>query len=419
MRPPLFAPPRASVTAAEALVAFSQGAGAKLRAPSSPPSVSPPAAEAHQFDHRPPAAAPMILAAEGVVVQANIGRADYPQDGRPTKRGILGAQVPKQIPNHVELGAPVLVHNRAIPVAHLLPYEQSTSSAAPSTNGPIAEGVHLSYVSGHVPSYVPSVVCPQWAHWEAQQQQQQQQQQRYQQQQQQRYQQQQQRYQHHEQYYQQYQCQHQQQCQQHQQQQLYQHQHQQQLYQHQQQLYQQQQRQYPLLQNTQQEQEQRRRQLVAIGACSTLREVKFDNARHDDMAPSNKYALKRKFDAFVMCHYTPRHPSKLPTRRWVSLNRLYYLIWPHAPMDVWLKGPGNLKQLIADWYKGHPAFVGLGPDAWIKRLKRTGPPGGKSGYQFCFAFASAHPEQSCVLDAGHAAHALPGSGHLTSSNSYS
>jgi len=372
MGPPLSAPPRASVTAAEALVAFSQGAGTKLRAPSSRPSVSPPAAEAHQFDHRPPAAAPVILAAEGVVVQANIGKADYPQDCRPTKRSILGVQVPMQIPNHVELGAPVLVPNRAIPVAHLLPYEQSTSSAAPSSNGPIAEGVHLSYVSGYVPSYVPSVVCPQWAQWEAQQQQQQQ------------------RYQHHEQYYQQYQCQHQQQCQQHQQQQLYQHK--QRLYQHQQQLcQQQQQRQYPLLQNTQQEQEQRRRQLVAIGACSTLREIKFDAARHDDMAPSNKYALKRKFDAFVMCHYTPRHPSKLPTRRWVSLNRLYHLIWPHAPMDVWLKGPGNLKQLIAGWYKGHPAFVGLGPDAWIKRLKRTGPPGGKSGYQFCFAFASAHP----------------------------
>ena len=86
-----------------------------------------------------------------------------------------------------------------------------------------------------------------------------------------------------------------------------------------------------------------------------------------------------------MCDYTPRHPSTLPTRRWVSINQLYHLIWPHAPMDVWLKGPGNLKQLIADWYKGDPAFVGLGPDAWIKRLKSAGPSGrGRSEYQFCF-----------------------------------
>ena len=70
----------------------------------------------------------------------------------------------------------------------------------------------------------------------------------------------------------------------------------------------------------------------------------------------------------------------------LPLHNAYHLIWPHAPMDVWLKGPGNLKQLIADWYKGDPAFVGLGPDAWIKRLKNTGPASGrgKSGYQFCF-----------------------------------
>ena len=88
MGPPLSAPPCASVMAAEALVAFSQGAGAKRRTPSSPPSVSPPA-EA-QPDHRPPAVAPIILAAEGVVVRTNIGKADYPQDGRPTKRSILG-----------------------------------------------------------------------------------------------------------------------------------------------------------------------------------------------------------------------------------------------------------------------------------------------------------------------------------------
>ena len=234
---------------------FSQGAGALLqrRTDSSPP------AEVHP-DHRPPAAAPIILAAEGVAVQTNIGKAHYPQSGLPTERT-------KQTPNH-ELGAPsVLVPNHAVPVARLLPYEQSTSNS----NGPMfAEGAHL--------CFVPSGVCPQWVHWEAQQQQQQQYQQH-------------QQYQHHH---------HQHQC--------------------------------PLLPNAQQEQEQRRRQLVAMAACSPLHERKFDAARRDDMAAA--CALKRKFDAFVMCHYTPRHPSKLPTRRWVSLNQLYHLIRPHSPMDV-------------------------------------------------------------------------------------
>lgn len=111
---------------------FSQGAGALLqrRTDSSPP------AEVHP-DHRPPAAAPIILAAEGVAVQTNIGKAHYPQSGLPTER------TPKQTLYH-ELAAPsVLVPNHAVPVAHLLPYEQNTSSS----NGPMfAEGVHLCFV---------------------------------------------------------------------------------------------------------------------------------------------------------------------------------------------------------------------------------------------------------------------------------
>ena len=314
----LSAPPRASVVAAEALVVFSQGAGSlQRRTDSSPP------AEVHP-DHRPPAAAPIILAAEGVAVQTNIGKAHYPQSGLHTER------TPKQTLYH-ELGAPsVLVPNHAVPVAHLLPYEQNTSSS----NGPMfAEGAHL--------CFVPSVVCPQWVRWEAQQQ-----------------------------------------HQQNQQHQQHQHHHQQQ-------------HQCPLVPKAQQEQKQRRRQLVAMAACSRLRERKFDAAPRDDMAAC---ALKRKFDAFVMCDYTPRHPSTLPTRRWVSINQLYHLIRPHAPMDVWLKGPGNLKQLIADWYKGDPAFVGLGPDAWIKRLKSAGPSGrGRSEYQFCFEHTPRGAREFCLI----------------------
>ena len=129
--------------------------------------------------------------------------------------------------------------------------------------------------------------------------------------------------------------------------------------------------------------------------------------------------LQLKFDALVMCNFTPRRPSTLPVSRWVScantaartgdyrpaphlslLNplirvclscpasdrRLYLLFHPLAPTDVWSKGPGNLKQLITEWYKAHPAFAGS--VEWCKRVKNTDPQdnSGQHCYKFCFEY---------------------------------
>ena len=69
-----------------------------------------------------------------------------------------------------------------------------------------------------------------------------------------------------------------------------------------------------------------------------------------------------------------------------SDRRLYLLFHPLAPIDVWLKGPGNLKQLITEWYKAHPAFAGS--VEWCKRVKNTDPQdnSGQQCYKFCFEY---------------------------------
>ena len=105
-------------------------------------------------------------------------------------------------------------------------------------------------------------------------------------------------------------------------------------------------------------------------------------------------ALRQKFDELVMCDFTPRHPTDLPTSQWVSYPRLARLFQPHAPSEVWHKGPGNLRQLIIEWYKDDPTFAGLAQNAWCKRVKSNVPqehPGtsGTSGrhvYKFCFEY---------------------------------
>ena len=97
--------------------------------------------------------------------------------------------------------------------------------------------------------------------------------------------------------------------------------------------------------------------------------------------------LQERFVWFVMCDFTPRSPSELPTSRWTSLMRLFHLFKPHAPMDVWIYGHGNLKQLITEWFKDHPAFVDLEPSAWCKRLKSNDPlDGGKCVFKFSFEY---------------------------------
>ena len=102
--------------------------------------------------------------------------------------------------------------------------------------------------------------------------------------------------------------------------------------------------------------------------------------------------LKQKFEAFVMRDFTPRHPDDLPLSQWASYDTLYQLFHPHAPLDVWQKGPGNLKQLIIEWYQGDPTFSGLAPSAWCKRLVTRNEPqhgqgrGGRKTYYTCFSF---------------------------------
>ena len=96
--------------------------------------------------------------------------------------------------------------------------------------------------------------------------------------------------------------------------------------------------------------------------------------------------LQQKFDTLVMCNFTPRKPSELPVSQWVSYRRLFHLFEPYAPVDVWLLGPGNLKQLITEWYKKHSAFAGS--VVWCKRLKNADQPNdpGKFCYKFCFEY---------------------------------
>ena len=97
--------------------------------------------------------------------------------------------------------------------------------------------------------------------------------------------------------------------------------------------------------------------------------------------------LKQRFVELVMCDFTPRHPSELPASRWVSFDRLYQLFQPHAPGDVWLMGPGNLKQLIIKWYADHPTYKGLAVTKWCKRLTnymRDSSGQGSYTSKFCF-----------------------------------
>ena len=96
--------------------------------------------------------------------------------------------------------------------------------------------------------------------------------------------------------------------------------------------------------------------------------------------------LKKKFETLVMCDFTPRRPSELQTSRWVNFKTLFRLFQPHAPAEVWLLGPGNLKQLITKWYKDHPAFAGLDVNKWCKRQRNNNTQDGPGSYVFKFCF---------------------------------
>ena len=65
--------------------------------------------------------------------------------------------------------------------------------------------------------------------------------------------------------------------------------------------------------------------------------------------------------------FTPKHPSTLPKSQWLSYTRLFSTVQPYAPARVWKQGPGNLKQLVIEWCKHHPAYAGLTVSAWCMR----------------------------------------------------
>ena len=87
------------------------------------------------------------------------------------------------------------------------------------------------------------------------------------------------------------------------------------------------------------------------------------------LAAAPQMSLREKFATHVMCDFTPRPPAELPKSQWVSYKKLVSLFQPFAPTEVWQHGPGNLKQLITEWYKDDPAFAGVEVVAWCKLLK--------------------------------------------------
>ena len=106
--------------------------------------------------------------------------------------------------------------------------------------------------------------------------------------------------------------------------------------------------------------------------------------------------LKQKFVELVMCDFTPRNPRELPiTARWVSFDRLYQLFQPHA--SVCQRGPGNLRQRIIEWYKDPlPAFIGLAPREWCKRVTSNGRHKMAAAIHTCTSFASSTLRGTCL-----------------------
>ena len=83
--------------------------------------------------------------------------------------------------------------------------------------------------------------------------------------------------------------------------------------------------------------------------------------------------------------FTPKHPNQMLTTQWVSLTRLAETVKPYAPGQVWNKGPGDLKQLVIEWYQDHHVFASLEANAWCKQLPDFDAPGHMVS-KFCFAY---------------------------------
>jgi hypothetical protein len=97
-------------------------------------------------------------------------------------------------------------------------------------------------------------------------------------------------------------------------------------------------------------------------------------------------SLREIFTMHVMCDFTPRAPKDFPTARWATLEQLVLQLQPHAPAEVARIGAQNLRQLITEWYKGHPTFAGLAYSAWGKRLKDMHPLAHPRSLTYKFSF---------------------------------
>ena len=69
------------------------------------------------------------------------------------------------------------------------------------------------------------------------------------------------------------------------------------------------------------------------------------------------------------------------------------------------RGPGNLRLRIIEWYKDDPAFIGLDPRDWCKRVTSNDAPQNGSGktylYKFCFEYTPRHLSGLCVRSDAH------------------
>ena len=90
------------------------------------------------------------------------------------------------------------------------------------------------------------------------------------------------------------------------------------------------------------------------------------------LVPSS-LSLKEIFTMHVAPDFTPRVPKAFHMLKWATLEELILRLEQHAPAEVARLGPHNLRQLITEWYKDHPAFAGLCFSEWGKRLKDLHP----------------------------------------------
>ena len=118
-------------------------------------------------------------------------------------------------------------------------------------------------------------------------------------------------------------------------------------------------------------------------------EVEAQQKMVDEIKGIKTLTLQEKFEEFVMCDLTPRHPSELPMDQWITYPQLLRQLKPYAAPDkVVQTGPTCLLLKIKAWYKNHPTFKGLDVKDWCKRLNdmdREARPGTKI-YKLSFEY---------------------------------